>query len=197
VTARPGAAPDTTSRRGLVVGLVLGVPLVAYGGRGALVDGARTHPAELARWVVGAAIVNDLVLIPLVLAVGWAAHRFTPARLWPAIRAGLVTTAVLTLVAWPFVRGYGRDPANPSLLSRDYGTGLAVAIGVVWAAVAIWALAATLRERARRSARSRPPGAPGAPPRAPEPSGPPLSAPRPAGGRSARRAGRARGGRPK
>jgi hypothetical protein len=172
VTARPGAAPDTTSRRGLVVGLVLGLPLVAYGGRGVLVDGARTHPAELARWVVGAALVNDLVLVPLVLAGGWAARRFTPARLWPPVRAGLVTTAVLTLVAWPFVRGYGQDPANPSLLPRDYGAGLAAATGVVWVAVAAWALVAALSDRARRSARSPRPGAPGAPPPAHGPSGP-------------------------
>ncbi len=94
---------------------------------------------------------------------------FIPARFWPPVRAGLVTTATLTLVAWRFVRGYGRDPANPSLLPRGYGAGLVAAVGVVWVTVAGWALAATIRDRARRSARSPRPGAPGAPPPAPGP----------------------------
>jgi hypothetical protein len=170
VTAPPAPRPETTSRRGLLVGLALGLPVVAYGGRGVLVDGDRTHPAELARWLVGAALVHDLVLVPLVLAGGWAAHRFTPARLWPAVRTGLLITATLALVAWPLVRGYGRDPANASLLPRDYGAGLVAAIRMVWLAVAAWTLAATLR--GRRSARSPRPGAPGAPPPAPGPSGP-------------------------
>jgi hypothetical protein len=35
------------------------------------------------------------------------------------------------------VRGYGRDPTTPSLLARDYGTGLAVAVAVVWLLVGV------------------------------------------------------------
>lgn len=134
----PGPAGGTTSRAGLIAGLALGLPLVAYGVRGVLVDAARTHPAELTRWVVGGAVVHDLVLVPVVLAVGWAARRAVPARAWPAVRTGLVTSGTLALVAWPFVRGYGRDPANPSLLPRDYAGGLAAALAVVWAGVALW-----------------------------------------------------------
>jgi hypothetical protein len=148
--------PDTTSRRGLLVGLALGLPVIAYGVRGVVVDGARTHPAELTRWIVGAAAVNDLVLVPAVLAVGWAAHRVTPAWLWPAVRAGLQTTGVLALVAWPFVRGYGRDPANPSLLPRDYAGGLVAAIAVVWLVVAVRAAVRAVTTRARRRARTPP-----------------------------------------
>ena len=126
----------TSSRRGLIVGLVLGTPVIAYGVRGALVDAADTHPVELARWIVGAAVVNDLVLLPLAGAAAWALRRVIPPAAWPPVRAGALTIAVLTLVAWPFVRGYGRDPANPSLLPRDYGAGLAVAVAVVAAVTA-------------------------------------------------------------
>jgi hypothetical protein len=129
--------PDTSSRHGLIVGLVLGVPVIAYGMRGALVDADDTHPPELARWIVGSAVVNDLLVVPAVIAVGWLARRFTPAWAWPPVRAGLVTTGVLCLVGWPFVRGYGRDPTTPSLLARDYGTGLAVAVAVVWLLVGV------------------------------------------------------------
>lgn len=142
-------APETTSRRGLLVGLGLGLPIIAFGLRGALVDGARTHPAELARWIVGAAVVNDLVVVPVVLGIGWAGRRVVPPRLWPTVRAGLLVSGVLALMAWPFVRGYGVDPANPSLLPRDYGGGLAGAIGLVWLAVAVVCVAVVTIDRSR------------------------------------------------
>jgi hypothetical protein len=135
-----GLAGETTSRRGLVVGLVLGGPVMAYGVRGALVDSSDTHPAELARWVVGLAVVNDLLVVPAAMAVGLAARRWTPRWAWPAVRSGLLVTAVLVAVAWPLVRGYGADPANPSLFPRDYATGLAVALAAVWAAALVAAL---------------------------------------------------------
>lgn len=145
---------DTTSRRGLLAGLAVGVPLIAYGVRGVLVDARDTHPAELARWLVGVALVDDLVVVPLALLAGVVGRRATPSWAWPAVRAGLLVTAVLVLVGWPFVRGWGADPTNPSLLARDYGAGLAVALGVVWATVAAAALWA--RRRKASAGRRRP-----------------------------------------
>jgi hypothetical protein len=143
--------PETTSRRGLVVGIVAGLPVIAYGVRGALVDAHLTRPAEFARWIVGTALVNDLVLLPAVLAAGWALRRATPARLWAPVRAGLMTTGLLCLVGWPLVQGFGRDATNPSLFPRDYGAGLARAVAVVWLAVAAWIVVTALvaRRRAR------------------------------------------------
>jgi hypothetical protein len=157
MSTAPAPDPGTTSTRGLLVGLVLGTPIIAYGVGGALVDADRTRPAELARWVVGAAVVNDLVLIPVALVVGWGARRLIPASVWPIVRAGLLTTGVLVLVAWPFVRGYGVDPANPSLFPRDYGAGLLRAVAVVWT-VALVGAAVTSMARARRRRRAAPGG---------------------------------------
>ena len=122
---------DTTSRRGLVAGLALGVPIMAFGVRGILLDARDTHPAELARWLVGAALVHDLVLLPLAGALGWALRRLTPARAWPAVRAGAVAIGTLALVAWPFARGYGASAGNPSLLPRDYVVGPLLAGAVI------------------------------------------------------------------
>lgn len=139
------ALPETTSRRGLLLGLALGVPVIAYGIRGVLVDSADTHPAELARWIVGLAVVNDLLVIPAAIAVAFGLRRITPAWLWPAVRAGLLGTAVLGAVAWPLMRGYGEDPANPSLFPRNYATGLLAAVAVVWVVVLAWGLIARRR----------------------------------------------------
>ena len=109
-------AAGTTSRRGLLAGLAMGVPVMAYGARGAFVDASDTHPAEVARWFVGLALLNDLVVVPFLLVGAWALRRATPAWAWPALRAGLIVAGTLALVGWPFVRGYGEDPTNPSRL---------------------------------------------------------------------------------
>jgi hypothetical protein len=130
--------PETTSRRGLLVGLAVGLPVIAYGVRGMLVDADRTHPAELAGWIVGAAVVNDALVVPLAMGAAWLARRITPARAWPPVRSGLLATGVVLVVAWPFVRGYGRDPTIPSLLERNYAVGVTAAIGATWVAVAVW-----------------------------------------------------------
>ena len=149
-STRAGDLPDTTSRRGLLVGLAVGLPVMAFGVWGVFVDADRTHPAELARWVVGSALATDLLVVPAVIAVGAVAWRVTPRAWWPTVRAALVVTGSLALVAWPFVQGYGDDPANPSLLPRDYAAGLAIAVGVVWALAAAhlaWRWAAARRNR--------------------------------------------------
>jgi hypothetical protein len=141
------ALPETTSRRGLLIGLALGLPIIGYGLRGAIVDAADTHPPELARWVIGTAVVHDLVLVPVAAAIALLVHRFTPGRAWPPVRTGLAATGILALVGWPFVRGYGDDPTNPSVLPRNYGAGLAAAAGVVWLAVAAWVAWRYIRAR--------------------------------------------------
>jgi hypothetical protein len=149
---RPADLPETTSRRGLLVGLALGLPVIAYGLWGVLVDADRTHPAELARWVVGSAVATDLLVVPAMIAIGALARRATPGPWWPTVRAALMVSGSLVLVAWPFVRGYGDDPANPSLLPRDYPAGLAIAVAVVWALAAAhlaWRRAAARRRDQR------------------------------------------------
>jgi hypothetical protein len=137
-----------------VAGLALGLPVLAYGVRGALVDAADAHPGELARWLVGSTVAHDLVVLPVVAATGWALRRVTPAAAWPAVRAGASIVGVLALVSWPFAAGYGRSPGNPSLLPRDYVVGPAVLAGIVAAATLV--IAAALVVRVRRVPRWRP-----------------------------------------
>jgi hypothetical protein len=150
-----GSRP-TTGSRGLLVGLALGLPLIGYGAAGAIADADLTHPAELARWIVGATVATDLVLVPLIGLASWAARRVIPRAVWRPVRAGLVVSGALLLVGYPFVRGDGHDPGNPSLLPRDYAGGLAAALVVVWLAVAAWlTLAVLCRGRIRRAAARR------------------------------------------
>jgi Na+/melibiose symporter-like transporter len=154
---QPPGLPETTSRRGLLIGLAVGLPVIGYGLRGAIVDATDTHPTELARWVIGAGLVNDLIVVPGAAAAAVLARRLTPPRAWPPVRAGLAATGILVLVGWPFVRGYGNDPTNPSLLPRNYGAGLAAAIGVVWLAIALWIAWCYVRARVTRQSSGSPP----------------------------------------
>ena len=154
-----GDEDGTTSRRGLLIGLALGLPVMAYAVRGSFVDRDLTHPTELARWIVGLAVLHDLVLVPVVLILGVGLRRLVPTASWPPVRTALLTTAVLVAVGWPFVRGYGRNPSVPSLLPRNYATGLAAAVGVVWLVAAGWSALRLRRARtpAPRLARRWPP----------------------------------------
>lgn len=128
---------EATGRSGLLIGLIIGVPIVAYGVRGVWVDSARTHPFELARWVVGAALVHDLVAVPAVLALGLAVRWVVrDDQVRRALRVGFIVSGSLSLVAWPFIRGYGRRPAVPSLLPRNYLMGLVVYLTITWVVVA-------------------------------------------------------------
>ncbi len=135
------------------IGWVVGLALASVGVVGAIAEADRTRPVELAAWIVGADLAHDLLWAPAVAAATWTVGRFAPPAWRGPIRFGLGASAVLVLVAWPFVAGYGRDPRVPSLLDRDYGAGLAAYLAVVWVAVLGWV--AVDRLRAPRSAGRR------------------------------------------
>lgn len=137
--------------RGLWIGFALGAPLIVVGILDALGDSDRTHPAELARWIVGCALVLDLVALPLALGIGRVV-RSGPLR-W-----SLAASATLAVTAWPLVRGYGRRADNPSLLPRSYDVGLAVAVASVMLAAILWLAVERTTHRSARRHRRLPPG---------------------------------------
>lgn len=105
------------------------------------------------RFVVGLALVHDLVLAPLVVLVGWGVVRLVPARARGAVQAALIASAVVALFAVPFVRGYGRVSTNPSILPRNYAHGTLVVVALVWLAAPV-ALVIRWRSDRRRYAPS-------------------------------------------
>lgn len=119
---------------------VAGVALFAVGIRYAAIRSIDVRPALWARWLVTGAVVHDLVVAPLTIAVGWLVVRFAPRAAKAPLQAGLVLSAILVAVAWPALRGYGRIPSNPTYLPRQYGPGLALSLLVVWVACGAWAV---------------------------------------------------------
>ena len=133
-----------------VLGTVVGLPVMGYGVWGMLHDANRTHPTEAFRWIVGSALLHDLLFLPLVVGAGWLLARPFSQRNRMAVRFGVGVSAMLVLVSWPFVRGYGSDPTVPSLLSRNYAWGLAATLTVVWGAVGASVLGVARSRKFRR-----------------------------------------------
>lgn len=181
VAAPPTRPAGLLTMRRLRGGLIgAGVVLTAYGLFGAATDssvGIGGHLLFLAAVLVG----HDWILMPIALGIGaliarpWSAgrrgsdpHRVLRARsrndesrpggtARPVIAATVYVSGMVGLVALPFVLGLGRRPDDPSALPLDYGRGLAVTLGAVWAGAALTLLYRWLRDR-------RPPGLPSAPP---------------------------------
>jgi hypothetical protein len=95
-----------------------------------------SDPLGWAVWFGGAAVVHDGVLVPCVLLVGALTTRL-PLSYRRRVQVVLMTGAVVTLVALPFVLGLGRRADNPSILPLPYGRNLLIVLAVIATAALI------------------------------------------------------------
>jgi hypothetical protein len=117
---------------------VFGVAAAVYGVANLVLTGP--PPVVIGRYVIFAAVADvahDLLLAPLALVAGALLARLAPAWLRGVLRAGLLVSAVVTLVAFPFVLHRGYHPSNPSALPLDYARGLLVTLAAVWLGTAV------------------------------------------------------------
>jgi hypothetical protein len=128
--------------------VVVGWALMAAGVRGLLHDHQASNPRAVGRLFVQAALVHDLLLAPLVCLLGLLVGRLLEPPLRSLVAGGLIASGLVTLYSFPFVRGYGRSPTNPSALPLNYGRGLAVVLVGIWVVVGGLAALALLRRRA-------------------------------------------------
>ena len=128
------SSEEVDERRGpsFWIGLVLGVAVMVYGLVGLLGASDATQPRNLGGFFLGAGIVHDALVAPVVVLVGWLIARLLPAWVRPPVWFGLAASAIVVVFTWPLVRGWGRRAANPSLLPLDYGRNLVIALLVIW-----------------------------------------------------------------
>ena len=128
---------------------IAGLGLLAYGAvlTWEFATSRTVNAVQGAAWFIGGPLVHDALVAPVVGLVGLGLSRVLP-RPWRApVVTGLVLTGVLTMLGLPLLwRPFG-GATNPGLHDRDYGTGLAVALGVVWLAVVVAGLAQQHRSR--------------------------------------------------
>lgn len=98
---------------------------------GVLRESERTRPGSWVAWVVGAALVHDLLLLPLVLFVGAGLGRLSRPAWRAPLRAATAVAAILALATWPTVRRYGARSDNSSLLPLDAGRNMVVLVVVL------------------------------------------------------------------
>ncbi|MBP2326708.1 hypothetical protein JOF56_007093 [Kibdelosporangium banguiense] len=120
--------------------VLLGTAGLAMMAWGALLAFEVPQISEFGAWFVAGPIVHDLLLAPLVGAVGLVVKG--PAK------AGAVVSGVLVLIAIPLL-WQENVPVNPGLHDRDYLAGLAISLGVVWLLVAAAMIGKRLRELPR------------------------------------------------
>ena len=70
-------------------------------------------------WLVGGVVLHDLVLAPVLLAVGVASRKL-PRHLRTPAAVGLVVWGSVTLLAVPVLGRFGAREDNPTLLDRPY-----------------------------------------------------------------------------
>jgi hypothetical protein len=144
-TRRPLSTPEYGPR--FWIAFALGSVLIAFGVIGLVGDLGARGAADVAAWLAGANIVEDLALAPLACLVGALVARVLPEPWRAPVRAALLATGVVVLVAFPALRGYGRDhvPDNLSVDPLNYATATATVLAVVWAVAAAWTVARILR----------------------------------------------------
>jgi hypothetical protein len=125
------------------VSAAAGWAVIGFGLRGIFQHSLDTRPSNLARFVVGGALLHDLVVAPIVVVAGVMLARAVPGRARAAVQAALVVSAIVALFSYPLVRAYGLAANNPTSLPHNYTANLLVVLGVVWAVAAV----AVLRRR--------------------------------------------------
>lgn len=131
---------------------VMGWALIAVGIRGVLSHRIDARPGQLARFVVGGALIHDLLVAPVVILLGVALARVVRGRARAVVQGALVVSAMLALFSYPLVRAYGKAARNPTSLPHNYAANLAVILGLVWAVAAVLVIV-----RMRKAGRRVPP----------------------------------------
>ena len=132
-----------TAVRGL-----LGAGGVLVGLYGAWLLLSRTDSDQLLSavvWLGGGVVLHDAVLAPVVVVLGVVAARLLPGVVRAPVAVVAVVLGSLTLLSLPVL--LGRDPANPTLLDRDYTTGWLVVASLVVLAVGCGTLVLERRRR--------------------------------------------------
>jgi hypothetical protein len=130
--------PRGPSGAGFWISCLIGWAVIGFGTSGLLDRLGLGGTFDVGLWVVGGNVLHDVVVAPVVLAVG-TALAVVVGRPWRApIVAGLVASAFVVAVSYPALRGFGRKPHNPSTLPLDYGTAVVTVLAVVWGVVVVW-----------------------------------------------------------
>jgi hypothetical protein len=82
-------------------------------------------------WLAAALVIQDAILAPSVVGVGWLLRRYVPDRGRRYLQVALIMSALITVIAVPMIFLRGTQPAVKALLLRDYGFNLILLIAII------------------------------------------------------------------
>ncbi len=122
--------------------ILVGFGVMAWAVVGVFAEAERTAPASWFTWLIGGALVHDLVVLPLVLLVGAGFASLGRPGLARSLRWAVAVGAVITVASFPVVARFGARSDNPTVLPLPAGRNLvyiwvgllavAVVVGLVW-----------------------------------------------------------------
>lgn len=131
---------------------VAGILLGLYGAVSLLTNVDIGTLLLLALWLIGAVVIHDGIVSPLVIGVGWLIHRVVPARARRYLQGGLIAAGLVTVVAIPMISQQGAQPANKALLQQNFGVNLTVLVALVAAVSLLLYAVRVARDTSGRSA---------------------------------------------
>ena len=140
-------------RRCRVALIVLGLALLALGGFVLLTDVKPQQYLGIVTWFLGALIIHDGILAPVVFAIGLGMRRAStriPFAVLVIVQGALVTIALLVAIVVPEILKKSIGTGNETLLPLDYARNLSIVIVALLALAAVL-IAVVLRSRRRRA----------------------------------------------
>lgn len=144
--AGPGPVPQRYGAS-FWIGLALGWAIMAYALRGVFDEYGNTNPPQLVRWVIGAAVLHDLLLAPVVTALAVVLAKVLPRWARGPVIGALALSALVAVFSVPLVRTFGRRELNSSTLPLDYGRNVVIVIVGIWLVAAVMVVVRGIRGR--------------------------------------------------
>lgn len=123
-----------------------GVLLGSFGAFRLLSEVPGSALLALAVWLVGALVLHDVMLSPLVIGIGIALRR-VPARARTYVQGALVAGGMVTVIAVPLIYRAGTQPRAEALLNQDYGTNLGLLLVMIAALALLGYLRRVVQQR--------------------------------------------------
>jgi hypothetical protein len=124
---------DTRSVRVIRIALgVVGVGGILYGIIRIFTDSKDTKPLALVKWLIGALLLHDVIIAPVVVGIGWLLARYVPDRARAFVQGGLITGGLISTIGLLLIWRQGKSSAKSlSLLQQNYAAHLLILLAIV------------------------------------------------------------------
>jgi hypothetical protein len=82
-------------------------------------------------WLVGALVIHDGILSPLVVSISWVLARVVPPRGRRYLQFALIAGALVTVIALPMIHRQKIGPANKAILRQNFSVNLTIILAVI------------------------------------------------------------------